>query len=159
MPGIDCHFCTKLAALDAIPEEEIVWHFPNSVALLGQWQFYHGYCLLISRRHATELHHLLEDERRGYLDEMCWLAAAIEDCFRPHKLNYELLGNQLPHLHWHLFPRYRDDPEALHPVWLALEQANRDEQERRRLETGRLDRSATANSLRLRLRAMKAPSI
>ena len=44
---------------------------------------------------------------------MCLLARAIETAFRPHKLNYELLGNQVPHLHWHLFPRYADDPDAL----------------------------------------------
>jgi diadenosine tetraphosphate (Ap4A) HIT family hydrolase len=159
MPDNECLFCAKLAALDTLPREEVVWQFPHSVAFLGQWQFYQGYCLLVSRRHATELNRLPEDERLAYLDEMCLLAAAIEECYRPHKLNYELLGNQVPHLHWHLFPRYDDDPEILRPVWLALDRAELDEQERHRLQTGRLDRVATANALRQTLQELNALSL
>jgi diadenosine tetraphosphate (Ap4A) HIT family hydrolase len=37
--------------------------------------------------------------------------------FAPRKLNYELLGNAAPHLHWHLFPRHADDPRPIGPVW------------------------------------------
>ena len=148
MAHADCSFCRKLAALDQLPPEEVVWQFPQSVALLGPWQFYHGYCILVSRRHVSELSQLPDEERRAYLDEMCLLARAIEECFRPHKLNYELLGNQVPHLHWHLFPRYLDDPHRLSPVWLALDRAEHDAVERQRLQTGPLDRPATAAALR-----------
>jgi diadenosine tetraphosphate (Ap4A) HIT family hydrolase len=152
----DCPFCRKLATLDELPPEEVVWQFPHSVALLGPWQFYHGYCVLVARTHATELSRLHEAERRAYLEEMCLLARAIEDCFRPHKLNYELLGNQVPHLHWHLFPRSAGDSEALRPVWLALDRAERDEAERRRLATGPLDHAATAAALRQRIQWLVA---
>jgi diadenosine tetraphosphate (Ap4A) HIT family hydrolase len=149
----DCPFCRKLAALDELPAEEVVWRFPHSVALLGPWQFYHGYCILVARRHATELNLLPDAERGAYFDEMCLVARAIEEAFRPHKLNYELLGNQVPHLHWHLFPRYQTDPEALKPVWLALDRAERDDVERRRLQTGPTDRAATARVLREKLQS------
>ena len=52
---------------------------------------------------------------------------------KPLKLNYECLGNQEPHVHWHVFPRYAEDPMRLAPVWLrpeserkaALEDADR----------------------------------
>jgi diadenosine tetraphosphate (Ap4A) HIT family hydrolase len=144
----DCPFCQKLTRLHELPDDEIVGQFAHSVALLGPWQFYHGYCILVSRRHATELSQLALDERQAFFDEMCRLARAIELCFKPRKLNYELLGNQVPHLHWHLFPRRPDDPEALKPVWLALERAEQDEQERRRLQTGPIARSETAAMLR-----------
>jgi len=33
------------------------------------------------------------------------------------KMNYELLGNLLPHIHWHLVPRRHDDPIPQQPVW------------------------------------------
>ena len=148
MTSPECPFCRKLAALDELPPEEVVWQFPHSVALLGPWQFFHGYCVLVARSHATELSRLPDAERRAYLDEMCLLARAIEDCFRPHKLNYELLGNQVPHLHWHLFPRYRHDPDALRPVWFALERADRDPAEKGRLQTGPLGRAETVRRLR-----------
>jgi diadenosine tetraphosphate (Ap4A) HIT family hydrolase len=152
----DCPFCRKLDAADPA-EPDVVWHFPRGVALLGTWQFYHGYCVLVSRRHATELSALTDAERRAFLDEMCLLARAIEACFRPHKMNYELLGNLVPHLHWHLFPRYLHDPERLKPVWLALDRAERDEEARCLLETGPQDRATTAAALRQRLKEMGAP--
>jgi diadenosine tetraphosphate (Ap4A) HIT family hydrolase len=119
---------------------------------LGTWQYYQGYSVLVSRRHATELSQLSADERHGYLDEMCRLAAAIEKAFRPHKLNYELLGNQVPHLHWHVFPRSADDPQRLQPVWLALDRAERDAAEKQRLQPGPTDRRTTTAALRQALK-------
>ena len=153
----DCHFCRQFTALSRLPPSEVVWQFPHSIAFLGRWQFYQGYCVLVSRTHATELSALDDAERRAYLDEMCVLARAIEAAFRPHKLNYELLGNQVPHLHWHLFPRSADDPDALRPVWLALDRAERDEAARRRLEAGGQDRATTAAALRRALHELGAP--
>ena len=153
----DCPFCRKLADLAALPAEEVVWHFPHSVALLGQWQFYRGYCVLIARSHATELSGLPDLERRAYLDEMCLLARAIEQAFGPHKLNYELLGNHVPHLHWHLFPRAADDPDRLRPVWFALEKADTDAAEKARLQTGGVPRTEAVARLRHWLTANGAP--
>jgi diadenosine tetraphosphate (Ap4A) HIT family hydrolase len=154
----DCPLCQKLDLLDRLPPDGVVWRFPHSVVLLGPWQFYRGYCVLVARTHARELIELADAERRAYLEEMCLLAAAIDACFRPHKLNYELLGNQVPHLHWHLFPRSKDDPEALKPVWLALDRAERDPAERRRLEAGPEPRVATTNALQQYLRRQGAPT-
>jgi len=158
MTSADCPFCRKLAALDSVAETDLVWSFPHSVALLGTHQFYRGYCVLIARRHATELSGLPDEVRRAYLDEMCLLARAIEDCYRPHKLNYELLGNQVPHLHWHLFPRYKDDPDLLRPVWLALDRAERDADLKDRLEKGTEERGAIAAALRHQLKGLGAPT-
>ena len=111
----------------------------------------------MSRRHASELHELPPGERRAYLDEMCLLAQAVQTCYRPHKLNYELLGNQVPHLHWHVFPRYLDDPDHLRAVWLAIDRAQHDEVWHRRMETGREERAATTANLRRTLEQMGAP--
>src|SRR5216684_2584536 len=151
MLSADCPFCRKLSDLDSLGPEELVWRFPHSVALLGPWQYYQGYCILVARTHATELSQLPDDKRVVYFNEMCVLARAIEKAFHPRKLNYELLGNQVPHLHWHLFPRYDHDPEVLKPIWLALDRAERDETERRRFEAGNLNRSETIQLLQEQL--------
>ncbi len=158
MSDADCPFCSKLAARDAVPAEEVVWRFPHSIAFLGPWQFYRGYCVLVSRLHARELSELPDEVRHDYLDEMCLLARAIEQACRPHKLNYELLGNQVPHLHWHLFPRFADDPARLSPVWLAIDRAERDPAERERLLGRRSDRSTTVSALREALTSLGAAS-
>jgi diadenosine tetraphosphate (Ap4A) HIT family hydrolase len=125
--------------------------------VLGQWQIFTGYCVLLSRSHATELSQL-GPTRTAFLDEMSLLARAVEECFRPHKLNYELLGNLVPHLHWHIFPRYLDDPERLQPVWLALERAKSDPVEKQRLETGTIAPEAVVKRLRDWLSANGAPT-
>jgi diadenosine tetraphosphate (Ap4A) HIT family hydrolase len=155
-PSAHCPFCLKLAAPDGWPAGEVVWWFPHSVAILGQWQYYTGYCVLVAREHATELSQL-GPIRTAFLDEMCRLAAAIETCFRPLKLNYELLGNQVPHLHWHVFPRSVTDPDRRRPVWFALEDADADPAEQRRLETGTLPRAEVVARLRDHLKASGAP--
>jgi diadenosine tetraphosphate (Ap4A) HIT family hydrolase len=154
MADSDCPFCQKLARLHELSPEEVVWQFPHSVALLGLWQYYQGYCILVARRHATELSQLRAGVCGEYLEEMCRLAHAIEDAFRPRKLNYELLGNQVPHLHWHLFPRSASDPEALHPVWRALERAERDPAERSRLQAAEVSRAETSAQIRNSLRTL-----
>jgi diadenosine tetraphosphate (Ap4A) HIT family hydrolase len=152
-----CPFCQKLDDPAGWPAEDVVWRFPHSVAVLGPWQQYTGYCVLVARDHATELSQL-GPARAAFLDEMSLLAAAIEACFSPHKLNYELLGNQVPHLHWHLFPRYPTDPDGRRPVWFAIEDAETDPAEKRRLETGAVARAEAAARLRDWLASRTAPA-
>jgi diadenosine tetraphosphate (Ap4A) HIT family hydrolase len=152
-----CPMCKTVSDLAQTAGDGLVWRFPHSVAITGPWQFFTGYCILMSRSHATELSQL-GPIRTAYLDEMCLLARAVSECFRPHKLNYELLGNMVPHLHWHIFPRYLDDAERLLPVWLALERAKSDPAEKLRLETGTMPPSKVVQRLRDWLTDNEAPT-
>src|SRR5437870_1156826 len=99
-----CPLCDQLARRHQLPDDELVWQFPHSVALLGPWQYYTGYCVLVSRVHHAELHQMPAPDRAAFLEEMALLGHAIDIAFKPRKLNCESLGNQVPHLHWHLFP-------------------------------------------------------
>jgi diadenosine tetraphosphate (Ap4A) HIT family hydrolase len=152
----NCQFCKAIANPISAWGESLVWRFPNSFAVLGPWQFFTGYSLLISREHASELSRL-GPNRSAFLEEMAQLAEAIENCFNPHKLNYELLGNQVPHLHWHLFPRSTDDPNRLRPVWFALEQADNNPTEKARLQTSNIPRAEAVARLRTWLK--NAPGV
>lgn len=151
-----CPLCDKVQQL---PGDELVWQFPHSVAFLGPWQYHTGYCVLVSRDHATELHHLPANVRATFLEEMVTLSNAIATEFKPRKMNCELLGNQAPHLHWHLFPRRADDPDTLKAVWLGFERAERDEQEKHRLQTAAIPRSEIIARIRRQLRQLQAPSL
>ena len=94
-----------------------VCDLPASVAILGHDQFYRGYTVVIARTHATELYHLPDSELTQYLADMVRVARALDQAFSPRKMNYECLGNTVAHLHWHLFPRYADDPTPTRPIW------------------------------------------
>lgn len=86
-------------------------------AYLHDDQFFPGWTLLVLQRHATELFHLSAAERARLIEEVSAMARLLSDTFRATKINYELLGNQLPHIHWHLIPRLPTDPAPLEPVW------------------------------------------
>ena len=45
------------------------------------------------------------------------MAQALANVFKPTKINYELLGNMVPHMHWHLVPRFESDPLWPRPIW------------------------------------------
>ncbi len=59
-------------------------------------------------------------EAHELLDEILAVGRTLAEVLKPLKLNYECLGNQEPHVHWHIFPRYLDDPMRLAPVWQRL---------------------------------------
>jgi diadenosine tetraphosphate (Ap4A) HIT family hydrolase len=89
----------------------------HSFAILNRDQFFTGYTLLFTREHVTELFHLEPAIRQGLMDEVTTVAAALDRVFRPAKMNYELLGNMVPHMHWHLVPRFREDSLWPRPIW------------------------------------------
>lgn len=108
-------------------EKGILWitDLSATAAYLNDDQFFPGYTYLILKRHATELYHLTPAERRQMIEELSRVAQAIEAVFRPVKMNYELLGNRAPHIHWHVVPRLTDDPNPRWPVWTVPHEPRR----------------------------------
>jgi diadenosine tetraphosphate (Ap4A) HIT family hydrolase len=88
-----------------------------SMAYLHEDQFFPGWTVVVLKRHATELFHLAPTERIQLMEEVSRAAKALAETFEAKKINYELLGNQLPHIHWHVIPRLASDPAPLEPVW------------------------------------------
>jgi diadenosine tetraphosphate (Ap4A) HIT family hydrolase len=144
----DCALCRKLADPTGWAGD-LIWEFPHSLVVLGPWQYFQGYCMLVARPHVRELFELDGPARHAFIDEIATVARALEAEFRPRKLNVEMLGNQVEHLHCHVFPRYRHDPDRLKAVWVALERAATDATERQKLETGLVGR----DELRTRIQA------
>ena len=84
---------------------------------LNRDQFFPGYTFVFTREHVTELFHLENQVRQGVIEEVNQVAAALSQAYQPTKMNYELLGNMVPHMHWHLVPRFTDDPLWPRPIW------------------------------------------
>lgn len=93
-----------------------------TVAYLHEDQFFEGWTVLVLKRHATELFHLTEEERRRLIEEVSAVGEVLSKRYQANKINYELLGNQLPHIHWHVIPRRPNDPAPLEPVWRVAHQ-------------------------------------
>jgi diadenosine tetraphosphate (Ap4A) HIT family hydrolase len=75
-----------------------------------------GTCYLITREHYVELFDLDDDALLGFIKEVQVAARVLKEVTGAFKINYEVHGNTVPHLHLHLFPRYVDDPFAGVPI-------------------------------------------
>lgn len=69
-----------------------------------------GTCYLISREHYVELFDMDPETLNGFMQEVQLAARVLKEVTGAFKINYEIHGNTVPHLHLHLFPRYLDDP-------------------------------------------------
>jgi diadenosine tetraphosphate (Ap4A) HIT family hydrolase len=118
---VNCGICALIARIRSGTFDDLVAELPSSYLILGDAQFYRGYCVMLAKRHATELFLMPTDEARALLDDMRLTAEAIAAATGPWKMNYECLGNQEAHIHWHLFPRYESDELRTSPVWLRPE--------------------------------------
>ena len=113
----DCLVCDRISQIKEGANPYFVAELETGYVVIGDYQFYKGYTLFLCKEHKTELHQLDPEFRIQFLREMSEVAQAVYETFRPHKLNYELLGNGDPHLHWHIFPRYVDDPMPRKTTW------------------------------------------
>src|SRR3989338_970656 len=113
-----CLICDRIAMIKEGTNSYFVKELDTGYVVIGDFQFYKGYTLFLCKNHASELHELPHDFRKKFLDEMSLVAEAVYKAFHPKKLNYELLGNiERSHCHWHIFPRYGDDPAQTKPIW------------------------------------------
>src|SRR4051812_5082410 len=75
-----------------------------------------GYVCLVSKTHVVELHELDEPTASAFMRDMRRVSSALCKVTGAVKLNYEIHGNTLPHLHMHFFPRYRGDAFEGRPI-------------------------------------------
>ena len=90
---------------------------PHSYVILNRDQYFPGYTLLFTKNHITELFHLNQDVRSALMEEVSLVAQALYRTYTPAKINYELLGNMVPHIHWHIVPRFASEVFWPRPIW------------------------------------------
>lgn len=84
---------------------------------IGRYPVRPGYAYVIWKgRHVAEPTELSEEEAAGFWSEVARVAGAVDQEFRPVKMNWLSLGNGVPHLHVHLVPRPLDDIRAGGPI-------------------------------------------
>jgi len=96
---------------------EIMWRDMLCRVVLVNDPEHPGFCRVIWDKHAREMTDLAEIERQHMLRVVFAVEKVLRDLLIPDKINLASLGNVTPHVHWHVIPRYQDDPHFPNPVW------------------------------------------
>jgi diadenosine tetraphosphate (Ap4A) HIT family hydrolase len=107
----ECVFCTSMGG-------RVVYEDGLARVVLTDEPFA-GFCRVIWKAHVRELTDLAPGERTHLMSLVFAVETALRDLLRPHKMNVASLGNQTPHVHWHVMPRFADDSHFPHPIWAA----------------------------------------
>jgi diadenosine tetraphosphate (Ap4A) HIT family hydrolase len=105
-----CPVCLRGRPRDFIAELDA------SFLMAGEDSPMKGYCFLMLKRHAVELYELSPEEATAFMRDIQRVSKAVHEITGAVKLNYEIHGNTIPHLHLHLFPRYIGDVFENQPI-------------------------------------------
>ena len=115
---VDCALCLS-------PGGEVVWEdgLCRVVRVDGaEGDSFPGYCRVIWRAHVAEMTDLDTGSRRHLMNVVFAVETALRSLLAPDKINLAALGNMVPHVHWHVIPRWRDDSHFPAAIWAGRQQ-------------------------------------
>jgi diadenosine tetraphosphate (Ap4A) HIT family hydrolase len=102
----DCVLCKE----DLKPEDgQLIWRGDDCRVVLVNEPDLPGFCRVIWNHHVAEMTDLSGGEREHLMALVFAVEEAIRHVMHPDKVNIASLGNMVPHIHWHVIPRYQDD--------------------------------------------------
>jgi len=104
------------------PDDSRIWikvcKLSVSTLYLDRNQTYRGHCQLIyDTAHVVGIESLPAQEFNSLMSDLRRAASAIARACNPDLMNYASMGNVVPHVHWHLVPRYKKDPRWGLPIY------------------------------------------
>jgi diadenosine tetraphosphate (Ap4A) HIT family hydrolase len=109
-PALPCELC-------ATPGGMVLWDSPSCRVVRVEDPNYPGFCRVIWNAHAREMTDLDRGQRQYLMSVVFAVEAAVRKLFMPDKINLASFGNMVPHVHWHVIPRWTDDRHFPEPVW------------------------------------------
>ena len=100
----DCLYCQRNELQKSLMIE--ICDLEVSTLFLFKEQSHPGRCVVAFKDHVKELFELSETDRNDFMKDVCRVAAAIQKAFSPSKINYGAYSDKLPHLHFHIVPKY-----------------------------------------------------
>jgi diadenosine tetraphosphate (Ap4A) HIT family hydrolase len=108
-----CELCIQ-------PGGEVLYRGEKHRVVLIDDAHYPGFCRVIWNEHAKEMSDLSASDRTLLMNAVWRVEEAVRAVMRPDKINVASFGNVVPHLHWHVIPRYEDDAHFPSPVWAEI---------------------------------------
>lgn len=98
---------------------EVIWRNDLCRVVIPVEPDYPGFLRVVVNAHVKEMTDLAASDRVEVMRVVFAAEAALRQVLRPDKINLATLGNRVPHVHWHVIPRYTDDPHFPNPIWSA----------------------------------------
>lgn len=109
-PIAGCELCDS-------PGGELLWQDDVCRVVLVNDPDYAGYCRVIFNRHVREMTDLEAPARERLIRVVFAAEKAVRRALQPDKINLASFGNMVPHLHWHVIPRFADDRHFPNSIW------------------------------------------
>ena len=116
MNGEACELCSTTGGT-------LLWESPACRVVRVDDPHYPGFCRVIWNGHVREMTDLAPVDRQMLMNVVFAVEQAVRQLFAPDKINLASFGNMVPHLHWHIIPRWRDDRHFPEPVWGSVHSA------------------------------------
>ena len=105
------------------PEEgQLIWRGDDCRVILVNDPGLPGFCRVIWNRHVAEMTDLSYGEREHIMTLVFAVEEAVRHVMHPDKVNIAALGNMVPHIHWHVIPRFKDDAFFPGSAWSSKTQ-------------------------------------
>ena len=107
-----CPFCSGVGG-------ELLWRDARCRVVHVMEPGYTGYCRVVWQTHVKEMTDLSPEDRSHCMRVVFGVEAVLRELLAPTKINLASFGNLVPHVHWHVIPRFPDDPHYPQPAWGA----------------------------------------
>lgn len=95
----------------------MVWQGSDHRVVLADEPNFPGFCRVVWNTHIGEMSDLAAVDAQRLLATVLTVERVLREVLRPDKINLASLGNVVPHLHWHVVPRWSSDSHFPDPVW------------------------------------------
>jgi diadenosine tetraphosphate (Ap4A) HIT family hydrolase len=112
----DCPLCRPAG-------EILLWQDGHCRAIATPQPGHPAFCRVVWNAHVSEMSDLQAAQRTRLMAVVWAVEEALRALLRPAKINLASLGNQVPHLHWHVIPRFTDDAHFPDAVWAPRRRA------------------------------------
>jgi diadenosine tetraphosphate (Ap4A) HIT family hydrolase len=113
-----CELCSNAGG-------DILWQSPLCRIVRVADDDFPGFCRVIWQTHVREMSDLSEPEQSYLMAVVLRVESVVRALFEPDKINLASFGNVVPHLHWHIIPRWSDDRNFPEPIWGRVQRETR----------------------------------
>lgn len=117
MPASGCALCVSLGG-------DLVWHDERLRVIVANEPGYPTWTRVIWREHVAEITDLSDVDQAHLWSVVLRIERLMREVLQPHKVNLASFGNMVPHVHWHLIPRWPDDRHFPQPSWGPVQAAD-----------------------------------